>query len=96
MIPAAVDGLRVVPERINRFLDPKRLRWLAIGASTFGRCRADRPRVAGDLRGGDVTQEPSETPDIAVRKVKSAVRTVELLEYLAARPDPPGTAAGDQ
>jgi len=32
-----------------------------------------------------VTQEP----DIAVRKVKSAVRTVELLEYLAARPDHP-------
>jgi DNA-binding IclR family transcriptional regulator len=32
-----------------------------------------------------VTQEP----DIAVRKVKSAVRTVELLEYLAARPDDP-------
>jgi DNA-binding IclR family transcriptional regulator len=28
-------------------------------------------------------------PDIAVRKVKSAVRTVELLEYLAARPDDP-------
>jgi DNA-binding IclR family transcriptional regulator len=28
-------------------------------------------------------------PDIAVRKVKSAVRTVELLEYLAARPDNP-------
>jgi DNA-binding IclR family transcriptional regulator len=32
-----------------------------------------------------VTQEP----DLAVRKVKSAVRTVELLEYLAARPDNP-------
>jgi DNA-binding IclR family transcriptional regulator len=32
-----------------------------------------------------VTQEP----DIAVRKVKSAVRTVELLEYLAARHDEP-------
>jgi DNA-binding IclR family transcriptional regulator len=32
-----------------------------------------------------VTQEP----DIAVRKVKSAVRTVELLEFLAARPDHP-------
>lgn len=28
-------------------------------------------------------------PDIAVRKVKSAVRTVELLEYLAARHDDP-------
>ncbi len=28
-------------------------------------------------------------PDLAVRKVKSAVRTVELLEYLAARPDRP-------
>jgi DNA-binding IclR family transcriptional regulator len=28
-------------------------------------------------------------PDIAVRKVKSAVRTVELLEFLAARPDNP-------
>ena len=27
--------------------------------------------------------------DISVRKVKSAVRTVELLEYLAARPDDP-------
>jgi DNA-binding IclR family transcriptional regulator len=32
-----------------------------------------------------VTQDP----DIAVRKVKSAVRTVELLEFLAARPDHP-------
>ena len=31
----------------------------------------------------------SQEPDIAVRKVKSAVRTVELLEYLAARPDDP-------
>src|SRR5215208_5663706 len=48
------------------------------------RRRADRPRIAGDLR-RMVTQEP----DIAVRKVKSAVRTVELLEYLAARPDHP-------
>ena len=28
-------------------------------------------------------------PDLAVRKVKSAVRTVELLEYLAARPEIP-------
>jgi DNA-binding IclR family transcriptional regulator len=36
-----------------------------------------------------VTQESSEAPDITVRKVKSAVRTVELLEYLAARPDHP-------
>jgi len=34
-----------------------------------------------------VAEEP--TPDIAVRKVKSAVRTVELLEYLAARHDSP-------
>jgi DNA-binding IclR family transcriptional regulator len=34
-----------------------------------------------------VAEEP--TPDLAVRKVKSAVRTVELLEYLAARPDSP-------
>ena len=32
-----------------------------------------------------MTQEP----DITVRKVKSAVCTVELLEYLAARPDRP-------
>ncbi|WP_101947888.1 IclR family transcriptional regulator [Mycobacterium sp. 3519A] len=31
----------------------------------------------------------TDEPDIAVRKVKSAVRTVELLEYLAARPDTP-------
>lgn len=31
----------------------------------------------------------TQDPDIAVRKVKSAVRTVELLEYLAARPDRP-------
>jgi DNA-binding IclR family transcriptional regulator len=31
----------------------------------------------------------TDEPDIAVRKVKSAVRTVELLEYLAARPDDP-------
>ena len=33
---------------------------------------------------------PGEPPsDVVVRKVKSAVRTVELLEYLAARPDRP-------
>jgi DNA-binding IclR family transcriptional regulator len=31
----------------------------------------------------------TDEPDLAVRKVKSAVRTVELLEYLAARPDDP-------
>ena len=35
MIPAAVAGY-VLSLRINRFLDPKRLRWLAIGASTLG------------------------------------------------------------
>ena len=35
MIPAAVAGY-VLSRRINRFLDPKRLRWLAIGASTLG------------------------------------------------------------
>ena len=33
--------------------------------------------------------EDDATADIAVRKVKSAVRTVELLEYLAARHDDP-------
>ena len=33
--------------------------------------------------------EDGATPDIAVRKVKSAVRTVELLEFLAARYDDP-------
>ena len=33
--------------------------------------------------------EPSRTSDVSVRKVKSAVRTVELLEYLAARQDRP-------
>ena len=31
----------------------------------------------------------SEESEVAVRKVKSAVRTVELLEYLAGRPDHP-------
>jgi DNA-binding IclR family transcriptional regulator len=31
----------------------------------------------------------TEEPDIAIRKVKSAVRTVELLEYLAGRHDEP-------
>ena len=35
MIPAAVAGY-VLSRRVNRFLDPKRLRWLAIGASTLG------------------------------------------------------------
>jgi uncharacterized membrane protein YfcA len=35
MIPAAVAGY-LLSRRINRFLDPKRLRWLAIGASTLG------------------------------------------------------------
>jgi DNA-binding IclR family transcriptional regulator len=34
-----------------------------------------------------MSEEP--TPDLTVRKVKSAVRTVELLEYLAARHDEP-------
>lgn len=32
---------------------------------------------------------PAPAPDLSVRKVKSAVRTVELLEYLAARHDNP-------
>jgi uncharacterized membrane protein YfcA len=35
LIPAAVAGY-VLSRRINHFLDPKRLRWLAIGASTLG------------------------------------------------------------
>jgi len=35
LVPAAVAGY-VLSRRINRFLDPKRLRWLAIGASTMG------------------------------------------------------------
>ncbi len=34
-------------------------------------------------------EESNDPPDVAVRKVKSAVRTVELLEYLAARLDQP-------
>jgi hypothetical protein len=33
--------------------------------------------------------ETPPTSDVAVRKVKSAVRTVALLEYLAARQDRP-------
>ena len=33
----------------------------------------------------DVVASPPASPDLAVRKVKSAVRTVELLEYLADR-----------
>ena len=36
-----------------------------------------------------MTEEHIRHADIVVRKVKSAVRTVELLEYLAARPDDP-------
>jgi uncharacterized membrane protein YfcA len=35
LIPAAVAGY-ALSRHINRFLDPKRLRWLAIGASTAG------------------------------------------------------------
>jgi uncharacterized membrane protein YfcA len=35
LIPAAVAGY-ALSRRINHFLDPKRLRWLAIGASTLG------------------------------------------------------------
>jgi len=35
MIPAALAGY-ALSRRINRFLDPKRLRWLAIGVSTVG------------------------------------------------------------
>ena len=35
LVPAAVAGY-LLSRRINRFLDPKRLRWLAIGASTLG------------------------------------------------------------
>ena len=35
------------------------------------------------------TPEQSRTSDVSVRKVKSAVRTVEVLEYLAARLDRP-------
>ena len=35
LIPAAVAGY-LLSRGLNRFLDPKRLRWLAIGASTLG------------------------------------------------------------
>ena len=35
LIPAAVAGY-VLSRGMNRFLDPKRLRWLAIGVSTLG------------------------------------------------------------
>ena len=35
LIPAAIAGY-ALSRRINHFLDPKRLRWLAIGASTVG------------------------------------------------------------
>jgi len=35
MVPAAVAGY-ALSRQVNRFLDPKRLRWLAIGASTVG------------------------------------------------------------
>ena len=35
LIPAALAGY-VLSRGLNRFLDPKRLRWLAIGASTVG------------------------------------------------------------
>ena len=37
----------------------------------------------------NVAGSAAPAPDLAVRKVKSAVRTVELLEYLAARHDSP-------
>ncbi len=43
---------------------------------------SDKPR-------SDVAGSAAPAPDLAVRKVKSAVRTVELLEYLAARHDDP-------
>lgn len=36
-----------------------------------------------------MTQDNSESNEVSVRKVKSAVRTVELLEFLAARHDDP-------
>ena len=35
LVPAAVAGY-ALSRGVNRFLDPKRLRWLAIGASTLG------------------------------------------------------------
>ena len=35
LIPAAVAGYRAVA-LLNRLLDPKRLRWLAIGVSALG------------------------------------------------------------
>ena len=35
LVPAAVAGY-LLSRRLNQFLDPKRLRWLAIGASTVG------------------------------------------------------------
>ncbi|CAN5483715.1 IclR family transcriptional regulator [soil metagenome] len=38
-----------------------------------------------------MAEENSEDSDVSVRKVKSAVRTVELLEYLAARQDRPAS-----
>ncbi len=92
LIPAAVVGY-VLSRGLNRVLDPKRLRWLAIGVSGGGRRRADRPRTTGDRRLTCPKPDPMSPTrrlrPLVVRKVKSAVRTVELLEFLAARHDEP-------
>ena len=42
-----------------------------------------------ESRGASVPTAGQESSDVSVRKVKSAVRTVELLEYLAGRQDRP-------
>ncbi len=82
-IPAAVLGY-LISRPMNELLDPKRLRWLAIGVSTLGAVVLIGRELVASGR-ADMTDEP----DLSVRKVKSAVRTVELLEYLAARHDNP-------
>ena len=81
LMPAAVAGF-ALSRYVNRFLDPARLRLLAIAVSAIGAVGAHCP-------GGVVTQGEAMGNDVSVRKVKSAVRTVELLEFLADRHDRP-------
>ena len=81
LVPAALAGF-ALSRYVNRFLDP--------GAAAPAGDHGVGDRCDGAHRpGGVVTQGEDMRNDVSVRKVKSAVRTVELLEFLADRHDRP-------
>ncbi len=77
LVPAAVLGY-VLSRYVNRILNPNRQRWTAITVSMIGAVVLHHP-----------TDGSAMSESTARAGVKSAVRTVELLEFLAARQDRP-------